>query len=223
VMDESTAASLAAYVEAGGVLVLAPRTGLKDRCNAVPERPLPAWLDELLGLEVTDFMSVPQEEAVRIEGESGALEGELHGWYEQVELTTAMALATYAGGGFAGSPAITERELGDGRAVYVAGAADATTLGRLYRLLCGRVGVTVLDVPSDVELVPLARDGHKLLVLLNHSDEERVVQLGPGDRRVHLGRETDDGGVHIEPLGVALVEGESARPGARSAVADASA
>jgi beta-galactosidase len=223
VIDESTAAALAAYVEAGGVLVLAPRTGLKDRCNAVPERPLPAWLDELLGLEVTDFMSVPQEEAVRIEGESGALEGELHGWYEQVELTTATALATYAGGGFAGSPAITERELGAGRAVYVAGAADATTLGLLYRLLCGRAGVTVLDVPSDVELVPLARDGQKLLVLLNHSDEERVVELGLGDRRVHLGRETDDGGVHIEPLGVALVEGESARPGARSAVADASA
>jgi beta-galactosidase len=222
VMDESTAAALAGYVQAGGLLVLTPRTGMKDRCNAVPERTLPAWLDEVLGLEVTDFMSVAPDDAVRIAGENGALDGDLHGWYEQVEPTTASALAIYASGPFAASPAITAHELGEGTAVYVAGVADSTTLGRLYRLLCGRAGVAVLDVPSDVEAVPLAREDQELLVLLNHSDEERVVRLGPGDRRVHLGRETD-AGVRIEPLGVALVEVETSQRAARGAVADTSA
>jgi beta-galactosidase len=222
VMDESTAAALADYVRAGGLLVLAPRTGMKDRCNAVPERALPAWLDGLLGLEVTDFMSVAADDAVRIEGESGALDGGLHGWYEEIALTTAAALATYASGPFAGSAAITERELGEGKAVYVAGAADATTLRGLYRLLGGRVGLTVLDVPSDVESVSLARGGQELLVLLNHSDEERVVQLGLEGRRLHLGREAE-GGVCIEPLGVALVEVEAPQHVARRTVSDTTA
>jgi beta-galactosidase len=218
-MDESTAAALAGYVQAGGLLVLTPRTGVKDRCNAVLERPMPGWLDGLLGLEVTDFMSVAPDDAVRIAGEDGALDGDLHGWYELLAPTTATALAMYSSGPFAGSPAITERELGEGKAVYVAGAAGATTLGRLYRLLCRRTGVTVLDVPSDVEAVRLAREDAELLVLLNHSDEERVVQLGPVDRRVHLGREAEDG-VRIEPLGVALVEVETSQDAARRAVAD---
>jgi beta-galactosidase len=209
-MDESIAAALTAYVQTGGLLVLAPRSGVKDRCNAVPERPVPAWLDELLGLEVTDFMSVAGEETVRITGENGALDGAFHGWYEQVVPTAAAALATYASGPFAGEPALTERQLGTGKAVYLAGAADVTTLGAVYRSLLGRLGISLLDLPADVEAVPLVRGDQGVLVLLNHSDEERVVRLDAGEQR-------------LAPLDVALVERGLVPPAARSAVADASA
>jgi beta-galactosidase len=210
VMDESLAAALTEYVEAGGLLVLAPRSGVKDRCNAVPERPAPAWLDHLLGLEVTDFMSVAAEEAVRVAGEDGALDGQFRGWYEQVAPTAATTLATYLGGPFAGEPAVTERELGGGRAVYLAGAADSNTLGALYRLLSTRAGLPVLALPADVEAVPLVRGDQGLLVLLNHSDEDRVVHLDDRERR-------------LPPRDVALVERGTAPRDAQSAVADASA
>jgi len=220
VMDESAAAVLAAYVRGGGVLVLAPRAGMKDRCNAVPERPLPAWLDELVGLEVTDFMSVAPEDGARI---GGALDGRLHGWYEQVEPTTATMLASYVDGPFAGMPAITERAAGEGTAVYVAGAADAATLGALYALLAARGGLQVLELPPDVEAVPLVREDCDLLVLLNHSDEERVVQLDAGERRVHVGNGGDGNALPIEPLGVVLIERAASQRTARSAVADANA
>jgi len=223
VMDESTAASLMAYVYSGGLLVLAPRTGVKDRCNAVPERPLPAWLDELAGLEVIDYMSLAPEDAARIAGENGfALDGELRGWYEQVNPTGATALATYTTGPFAGTPGITENSFGDGKAVYIAGVADAATLGSLYRVLSARVGLPVLDVPNDVEAVPLVRVDQDLLALLNHSDEERVVELGPGDWRAHLGAAID-GRVVLEPLGIALLEGERSRRASGQVVADTKA
>jgi beta-galactosidase len=223
VMDESTAAALTSYVESGGLLVLAPRTGFKDRCNAVPERPLPAWLDTLAGLEVVDYMSLAADDAVRIAGEGGfALEGELHGWYEQLAPSGATALATYMSGPFAGTPAITEHVLGDGKAVYVAGAANAVTLGSLYRFLGGRAGLSLLDIPHDVEAVPLVRDGHDLLVLLNHSDEQRVIDLGRGEWHTHLGAGHDER-IVLEPLGVALVESERSERADIRAVADTNA
>jgi len=220
VVDESVASRLTEFVRSGGTLVLAPRTGIKDRCNAVPERPLPAWLDELVGLQVTDYMSRDPAESVQI---GDGVEGELHGWYEELELATATPLATYVTGPFAGTAAIAERVLDAGRAVYVGGVGDAATLSALYRLLCGRAGVPLLDVPGEVEAVPLARtDGKHVLALLNHAEEERAVELGSGDWNARLGSRAGTR-VVLEPFGVALVEGHrSARPSTQ-AVADTNA
>jgi beta-galactosidase len=196
VMDESRAAALAAYVAGGGTLVLAPRAGVKDRCNAVPERPVPAWLDELAGLEVTGFMSV-DEGSVGIEG------GSFHGWYEELTLHGATALAAYSDGPFAGGAAIAEH----GTTVYVGGVADVATLRRLYRTLAERLDLPLLDLPAGVEAVPLATGDEDLLVLINHGDEEHVVVVG-------------DGAVTLPPFGVELVGRETA-PSPAEALADA--
>jgi beta-galactosidase len=210
VMDESLAETLADYVRGGGVLVLAPRTAVKDRCNAIPERPLPAWLDELAGLEVVDYMSFAPDEGVTIAGVDGAaLAGGLHGWFERVEPSTATALATYVDGPFAGTPALTANEVGDGRAVYLAGVADATALRDLYRLLADRAGLALLDLPAGVEAAALTGESADLLLLLNHSDEEHVVDAGPGEWRARIGAATD-GRVVLEPRGLAFLEAHRA-------------
>jgi beta-galactosidase len=187
VMDEATAAALAGYVDRGGTLGLAPRAGVKDRCNAVPERPAPAWLDELAGLEVVDYASLAEDDVVRIAGVS--LAGEVHGWYEEVELRGGRAIAAYVDGRFAGSPAVVEHAVGAGRCVYLCGAARVPTLRALYRLLCGKIGLSLLELPEGVEAVPLVANGGDLLFLLNHGDTEAVVDT-----------------LTLEPLGVALVE-----------------
>jgi beta-galactosidase len=189
--------------------VLAPRTGVKDRCNAVPERPFPAWLDELAGLEVTAFMSVDPIEAVSIDG------GSFHGWFEELELRGATALATYVDGPFDGGAAIAEHAHGDGATVYVAGVADEATLAGFYRTLAERIELPVLDVPAGVEVVPLAKDGEELLVLLNHSSESQRIELGQGRWQAYLGD-----AAQLPPFGVALLGQEIAnRPAA--ALADA--
>jgi beta-galactosidase len=198
VMDEATAAALTRYVEAGGTLVLAPRTGVKDRCNAVPERPLPAWLDELAGLEVVDYASLPEDSSARLAGVGGAsFAGEVHGWYEEVELHGGRATATYVDGAFPGTPAVVEQSVGAGRCVYLAGVASASTLQALYRQLCDDVGLRLLELPEGVEAVPMVANGGDLLMLLNHGDDEAILDLGSGP-------------VTLEPLGVALVDSPTA-------------
>jgi len=203
VVDPALAAALRAYVEGGGVLVLAPRTGVKDRCDTVPERPLPAWLDELAGVEVTDFASLLDQREVRFAGVDGVPHGSFYGWYEELEPKGARVLALYEEGDFAETPAVTSHAVGTGRAVYLAGAAGVDTLRGLYAAVAAEAGLTVAEPPDGVELVPLREGG--LLVVLNHADEERTVALD-GSRRDLVTGAAHDGAVRLPPFGVAVLE-----------------
>jgi beta-galactosidase len=160
-------------------------------------------------------MSLDPSESVRIAGD---LDGELHGWYEELSLGEAEPLAAYATGPFVGTAAIAERALGEGTAIYLAGVADGPTLSRLYRMLCSRVALRLLELPADVEAVPLTSPEADLIVLLNHSGEERAVELGAGTWRAHLGTVSGDR-IVLDPLGVALVASERSSRSQAPAVA----
>ncbi|HEY3084511.1 MAG TPA: beta-galactosidase trimerization domain-containing protein, partial [Candidatus Dormibacteraeota bacterium] len=194
-----------AYVDGGGTLVLAPRTSVKDRFNVTPERALPAWLDGLCGVRVLDYQSVVGDGEIPLEGPS--FKGEFRGWYEELELDGAQALASYSGGVFAGSPAVAERRVGEGRALYVGGAATLPTLERLYRLLGGQLELSMLEVPQGLEVVPLEGTGDgELMVLLNHSDREQRLASKGRRWHDHLTGAGGGGAFAIGPYGVAVLE-----------------
>jgi beta-galactosidase len=153
----------------------------------------------LVGAEVVDYASVGEDSAVEI---TGAVEGELHGWYEELDVRDASALASYADGPFAGTTAVAQR----GRVVYLAGAARVPTLAALYARLCADARFEVLAIPDGVEAVPLRNGRGDLLFLLNHSEEHRVVELGPGAWHDHVAGAPAAEAITVPPLGIALVE-----------------
>jgi beta-galactosidase len=208
VIDEATAARLNAYVEGGGTLVVGPRAGFKDRTNAVPERAIPAFLDELLGVRVTDIASFLDDRLVTLRGAEGHVDGAFHGWSEELALRDGVEeLFVYDVGDFAGTAAITANTYGAGRAVYVAGVATAGTLRGLYRSLAASLELTTYRLPEDVELVVLERPAPDapLLFLLNYAREAREVEL-PAEFTDHLCEQSKTRTVALEPFGVALLE-----------------
>jgi len=162
------------------------------------------------GLEVVDYLSFDADERMAIAGNDGAaLAGELHGWFERVEIARAVPLAVYAEGPFEGAPAVTVNEVGDGRVVYLAGVPDGAALRHLYLLLSNRAGLPLLDLPADVEAAPLTGETTELLLLFNHSDEERAVDVGHAAWHARIGT-TTGGKVVLEPRGLAFLEAERA-------------
>jgi beta-galactosidase len=204
VVDEGLAGTLRRYVEQGGTLVLSPRTGVKDRCNVVPEQPLPALLGELAGVELVDVASVPDDGEARFAGIDAIPSGAFRGWYEQIEPTAAHVLALYEEGDFAETAAVTANAVGSGRVVYLAGAAVPETLKRLYAAIAAEAGLAASELPDRVEAVTLQRNGDALLVLLNHADEGRIVALDESRRDLISGAEYEQQ-VHLGPFGVAVL------------------
>jgi beta-galactosidase len=207
VVDDDVAAALRSYVETGGLLVLGPRSGFKDRANAVPERPLPAWLDEVAGLEVSDVGSFLDDRSIQIEGLDGA-RGQFHGWLEELSLKGARPLYRYRDGDFAGSVAIAINTVGAGRVTYLGGVATADTLDALYAWLAREAALDVFDAPADVEVVKLRRpeSGRDLLFLLNYAGEERTISIRGEPVVSHLDGSLLAGALVLGPYGVALLE-----------------
>jgi beta-galactosidase len=154
-------------------------------------------------LTVTDYASVPEGETVRFAGDG--LAGEFAGWYEELELAGADAVALYAQGDFARTPAVAEHTVGRGLVTYLAGAASEPTLRGLYGELCPRRGLTVAELPDGLEIVRLeGTPTGPLLFLLNHAPDERAVAVG-GSWLDLIAETSGSGDISLPPHGVALV------------------
>jgi beta-galactosidase len=137
---------------------------------------MPTGLVELLGVEVVEIASGDVSAGLQ-----GGLTGTFDGWFEELAVVDATSLATYADGDFADGAAVSERRVGGGTAVYVGGAAGEELLGSLFRTLCARAEITVHDVPGDVEVLCLRSGDERFLMVLNHGEEERRVNLATGE------------------------------------------
>jgi beta-galactosidase len=206
-VDETLAGRLRSYVDGGGLLVLGPRSAFKDRTNAVPERPLPAWLDDLAGLEVSDIASFLDGRRVQLEPVEGMSPNAVfRGWFEELSLKGARPLYRYRDGDFTGSPAMALDDFGLGRVVYIGGVATDETLVDLYAWLMREAELDTFVAPADVEVVRLRKaDGTKLLFLLNYSDEERMISV-TGEPASHIDGTLEEGALVLRPYGVALLE-----------------
>jgi beta-galactosidase len=177
---------------------------VKDRDNVVPEQPLPAWLGELAGVELVEIASVLDDGEARFTGVDGIHAGAFKGWYERIEPLGAHVLALYEDGDFAETPAITANAVGAGRVLYLAGAADLVTLTSVYETMASEAGLPTTELPEGVESVELRRNGETLVILLNHTDEERTVALSESRRELLSGVEHEQQ-VELAPFGVAVL------------------
>jgi beta-galactosidase len=125
--DELQAHTLERYVQQGGTLVLGVRSGFKTLSNQVTDQPLPGVFRRLVGTVVTDWHSLPPGVTYDIQTDIPGLGGAASLWAEalypdlpaQSGEDIATTLASFTGGPFVGRPALTERLVGNGRALYM--------------------------------------------------------------------------------------------------------
>ncbi len=169
---------LAAYVRGGGTLISTARTGFKDELGLVPGSP-PGHLSDIMGATVEEFDSLPPDHVNQvqfIEGASNSVEVTL--WCEVLAPTTARPLALYQTDYYAGRPAATVREVGQGRAIYVGVLAGADFYGPLFDWLLPLAGVEpLLSTPPGVEAAARVGPEGQVLFLLNHNDAPTTVTL----------------------------------------------
>jgi beta-galactosidase len=177
--EDSTLDWLAAYAEAGGHLVLGPRTGYADQQARARPEPAPGRLTGAAGVHYEEFSNLTGEIPVRaVPG--GPLElakgASATRWVEALTVDDAQVLATYAHPHFGHWPALTTRRHGAGRVTCV-GTVPGRELARALVLWLAPAAVSGwCDLPATVTATSGASpDGRRVHVVHNWSWEPARV------------------------------------------------
>lgn len=166
-LRRETADRVAAWVAAGGQLLVCFFSGIVDESVTIHPEGFPGPLQTLLGLRVEEFHPLPTGEQVPLDDGSVA---DL--WSEAVVTGTAEVVARFAGGPDEGQPALTRNRVGAGTAWYLATRLDPEHLRGVTRRVLAGAGITRRpDRPDGVEVVRRHGAEHRFTFVLNHTSE----------------------------------------------------
>ena len=179
VIPEGLAQHLLEYVRNGGLLVLGPRSGMKDEFNALLPQRQPGFLVDALGGRVEQYYAL--EKDVPVSGEWG--DGLATIWAEQMKNSDpdAEVLMRYgkSNGWLDGQPAVLTRKYGKGRITYIGAVLDDKTMAAASKWMIEKSGVTPVlgPVPEGVEVCRRAGGNSQVFILINHTQEKQHITL----------------------------------------------
>ncbi len=197
------------YVQNGGTLVGTFNTGLVDEHHIAPDTGFPHDLTDLFGLEVLEFDPLPPGEENHLTFKGAFAATHLHParlWCDIIEPRGCQVLGVYAKDFYAGRPALTLNEYGDGRAVYVGTMSHQHFYHDLVvwlRQLCNLH--PLLKVPDTVEVSLRQKENLKIYFLLNHQNSPvRISFYKP--MHDFLTGQTFNGNYDLPPHGVLVLD-----------------
>ncbi len=160
---------------------------------------------------MVDVAPLPEGEAIEVEWEDGTRTGASF-WTDVAAEGAGHVLARIASGPWAGRPAVVEARVGHGRAYYLATRLDAAGLARVYGRAPALAGEgAVHRAGPGVERVVRTSDSHTYEFLINHSAQERVLDIVPGGFELLAGTQLDTR-LALAPMGVAIVRRDQTGP-----------
>jgi len=207
--DNAWTPKLRAFVEAGGTVIVGAMTGTRDRNNHIIREQAPgAQLSELTGVKVEEFgrvvaaggqglfqrnapdagMYVPPQVLPSSSSERsykmqiGNREATAEHLYETIEIADDVKiLGSWSDRSLAGKPMLTERKVGQGRAIYLATYLTPEVVELLVSTVIAQSGAQPLveDVPSGVEVSLRTAEDRRLLFVINTTSESRSFKALP--------------------------------------------
>lgn len=208
-LKPGVAERLTEFVRQGGTLVTTYFSGYVNEHDLVFNNGYPGPLAEVLGIwnEELDVMVPEKQNHITLQ-ETGA-SYTCHRFCAIVHCEGgAVPLATYGDDYYAGTPALTRNQSGQGRAYYLAAEMEADFLYDFYARLLDEQGIKpVLDTPANVEATYRENEQGPLLYVLNYNATTETVALpeGKGYRDVLSGKEVT-GNLELEGYDVVILE-----------------
>jgi beta-galactosidase len=172
-------------VRDGGTLILGPRSGVKDKENAIVNELLPGLLRKLAGCTVEEYDAFSDVSGLEMRVQDG--EGKTYGALALADVLVpegdARALLTYADHYYVGRAAAVENRLGRGRCIYVGTVLDDAGTGDLLRtwILKPASMPCVEGMPESIEVSQRVKGEQRYTFYLNHSAAPVTVTLAvPG-------------------------------------------
>jgi len=206
-LPDSLARRLCEFVRKGGVLLTDCRTGVKDETGLCHPRTLPGLLRSCLGIEIQEYETLAKDMEYSVEGKE-----ELAGSYAAVHYADwviprgAELLARYTDSHMKKYAAVTRYRCGRGWGYYVGAVIreDGFYDALMAEILRSAHIKPFLSPPAGVEVCMREGAAKRLLFLINHAEEPRLVSL-PCKAHDALSRRQVSGEIELEPFGIAVL------------------
>ncbi|WP_062201342.1 beta-galactosidase [Demequina salsinemoris] len=179
-MTAESAANLTRYVEGGGVLLVDAFAAAVDEHDAVHPGGFMAPLKDALGVTCDEYLPLREGGSAAVVMDDGT-ELRFTAWAEDLKLSGAEVVATYAGGPADGAPAITRNARGEGHAWYLSAMLSTEALASVYERVYADAWVEPAGLPEGVEVVTRRGDEEDFVVVLNHGDHEVRLPMAGTD------------------------------------------
>ncbi len=193
-LTQEDAERIDAFVTNGGVVVISPRTGVKNNINVCHALPLPGYLSEIAGVEVDDYDPIGKAEyTVIVDGR----ELTAFTWADALTPKGAETMAIWKHSPFSGESAVTRNRRGKGSVWYFGTFGEDTFYGALLPKALADAGISHGNpFPPGVDFSWRVKDDERYLFLTNLNAEDVTVSLpvsmtpmlgpNPVDNRVTL-------------------------------------
>ncbi|MDR2417464.1 MAG: beta-galactosidase [Treponema sp.] len=178
IMTEKRAGLLEKYVEAGGILILGCRTAYKDSTGKCPMVKLPGLLQNLSGVDVTEYTFTAADEGmITVDWDGTELEAPV--FNDVLEpLGNARVLGRYTKSYYVFSPAFIVNEYGKGK-VYYFGASFSRQGARVF---LEKLGIAdpyrdLFELPECCELAVRKKDKERFFFILNYTKDAICITL----------------------------------------------
>jgi beta-galactosidase len=210
VVSDAATENLKRFVGTGGVLIVTQRSGVKDEANAVVNQRLPGLLAELCGVEVDEYDSLSADMHNGLEFALPELASRspipISTWCDVLKPNGATVVARYTQDYYAGKPAITLNQFGQGQAVYVGALGEVGLYETLADWLLNLAGVRpILTALGGVEVAERWQGNQRLLFVLNHTERKQEVTLDGRFADLLDGSATFEGTVTVSPRDILVL------------------
>jgi len=212
ILPDALAHRLTAFVETGGILITDGRAGVKDEFSRCHNRILPGLLSDALGIAIEEYEALSPDMKYGVRGRN-----ELAGAYTAVEWAdwvtpaTAETLADFEPWHMASFAALTRNRFGRGLGYYVgANMAEDAFYDALIAEVMRQAGIApTVAPPAGVEACVRAHvrngDSKRLLFLINHTEEQRTINVPAGKPELLTGATTQPT-LTLDRYGVAVIQ-----------------
>jgi beta-galactosidase len=188
IVDDMTVDWLAAYAEAGGHLVLGPRTAYADHEARARHEPAPGRLVKAAGVTYDEFSNLLHDIPVRA-ADGGPLglpdSATATRWVDGLTVIDAEVLAEYVDPHFGRWPAVTTRRHGEGRVTTVGTVPGRDLAHALAEWLAPAARSGWRDLPASVTATTgTSEDGRRVHIVHNWSWQPARVEAPAGLRDV---------------------------------------
>jgi beta-galactosidase len=197
------------FVRNGGTFITTYFSGVIDESVGVFLGGYLGPLKDVLGVKVEEYNPLPFEgkNVIKMVGELDGFKKEYNCtvWSDIAHTITAKTLATFGEDYYAGSPCVTENQLGFGKAYYLATRPDEEFIRTFAEKILADKGIRMQQLAKGVEVVTRSKNQNTFDFYLNHGDTDREVKLAGGKYEDLLTGATYENVLHLTKYGVYIL------------------